>query len=177
MNMHMNRRTLLANSSIVAIGLTAVGIVGCAGLTTNQVLSQAAADANAIAQGLKNILPQIGALAGVSPATVATVGQAIADIQTVAAAITGATTAGAAQPSVVQLETDLNAIVAALASLTVIPPPISTALMAASILLPLIETAVGMVVPAQASLAMAKAVRTSAPITTELQARNFLNGL
>lgn len=143
-----------------------------AGLTPNQALQQVALDAQTIAASYKAMLPQLATIEKIPAATVAKVGQYIADIQAIAASLAIATTTSAALPSVQQLEADLNAIVAALAGLP-LPPAIGLALQAAAILLPVIETSVGLVAtpPPPAIAAKLKAQ----PMTTD-QARTYLKG-
>jgi hypothetical protein len=167
--MQMNRRNFLVT------GVSLIALVGCTAAQVTAALQQAAADAQSIGNGLKAVLPQIGTLVGINPATVALIGSAVADIQTAAAGIGAAASASAALPSVQQLEGDFNSIVSALAAVPLIPPPISTALQAASILLPPIESAVGLVV-APAAAAAPHALATASPtVNTPAAARAFLN--
>lgn len=132
----MLRRNLLLCTALVPVA-------ACATLDTT--LATVAADTNTIALGLKGVLAQLGTLniPGLTTSVMATVGTAISSLQSVAAAIAGTTTTAAAQPLVQKIESYVNTVVGALALLP-LPPPISTALEAAAILLPLIETAVGL---------------------------------
>lgn len=142
----MQRRHFLALAPSVALG-------GC--LTgPDQAIATVANDAKLIASGLQGVLVQLGNLnvAGLTPAILATVGSAVTNLQAVADAIAGVATNAAAQPLVQKIETYVNTIVSALAVLP-LPPPISTALQAAAILLPIIEAAVGMVLPASTARA------------------------
>jgi hypothetical protein len=145
--MNVSRRLFVTTAPAALAGLT---LVRCSATQIDAGLKQAAADTATIAVSLKNALPVIAGTNGISSAVVARVGVAVADIQTVAAAVAAAATPAAALPSVQQLEVDFNAIVNSLAGLP-LPPPISSALTAASVLLPIIELAVGMIVPPSAS--------------------------
>lgn len=167
----MRRRRLLALTPAAAIALA-----GCAGgapgAPSAQNVAVAIQDVGLIATGLGNALPQLAALnvPGLTPQVLATCKTALLGIQACAQAIKGATTPEAAQPTVAQVETYLNAIVGALAGLP-LPPPINTALLAATILLPLIEAAVNMAVPPSTTLPAPAAT----PAMTPDQARGVLN--
>jgi hypothetical protein len=143
----ISRRSILAVTPLAALA-------ACAGQSADQTIATVAADANTIAGGLQGVLAQLGPLnvPGLTPSVISTVGVAVSQIQTVAASISGVTSAAAAQPLVQKIETYLNTIVAALAGLP-LPPPVSTALQAAAILLPIIEVAVGLVVQQAAKAA------------------------
>jgi hypothetical protein len=146
----ISRRSLVASTPLAALAM----LGACAGKSADQTIATVAADANTIAGGLKGVLAQLGPLnvPGLTPSVISTVGVAVSEIQTVAASLSGVTSAAAAQPLVQKIETYLNTIVAALAGLP-LPPPISTALQAAAILLPIIEAAVGLVVQQAAKAA------------------------
>lgn len=152
----LTRREVLRTG---AIGAPAILLVGCNGLTANQAIGQAAQDAATIAAGLKGSLTSLAALniQGLTPDKLQAVGLAVAGIQTVATALSMASSSSQARPLVQQLEADLNAVVDTLAGLP-LPPQISLPLQAAAILLPVIETAVGMAVtqlnPPAAAVAM-----------------------
>lgn len=141
----VSRRQVLGSSAALGAA-AALALASCNTAQVDQALAQAASDAQQIAAALKAILPNIGTVVGISPDKVAKAGQIIADIQSAAAAISSASSASAALPSVQQLEQDVNAVVSVLAGLP-LPPPVGPALQAASILLPVIEAAVGIVVP------------------------------
>jgi hypothetical protein len=139
----INRRRLFSSA---AIGALTLGLGACASQPVDTTLATVAADVNTIAAGLKGVLTQLGtmSIAGLTPAIVSTVGTAIANIQSVAAAVSTATTTAAVQPLVQKIETYLNAVISALAAI-LLRPPISTALQAAAILLPVVEAAIGLV--------------------------------
>ena len=93
------------------------------------------------------LIPQLVSLniPGVTPAIVATVSDAVAGAQSVAQALKGVLTQAAAQTLVKKLETYVNAVVTALAGLP-LPGVLSTIVQAAAVLLPVIETTIGLFV-------------------------------
>lgn len=136
---HLNRR-------VVLLGATALTAAACAGVTMDHAVSQASDDISLIATGLAGALPALGKTFGIKPATVAQVGDIVVKIQTVAVAAKASTTVADVRPLVKQLETLVNGIVTALAGLN-LPSPFGPALAAASVLLPVVEIAVGFVLP------------------------------
>jgi|SRR5579883_768902 len=146
----MLRRHLLVSTALVPVVLA---MEGCNGATPQQVAQQAVADVKLIASGLAGALPSLGAAVGISPATVATVGGIVSRIQSVADGVGQAASNLDAQPLIRQLEQLLNAAVAALAGLA-LPPPFGPALTAATVLLPVIESLVGLALPATAAAVM-----------------------
>ena len=148
----LTRRELLSRTIVASSA--GFALYGCA--NANQVASTVASDASLIATGLQGALANIGNLniSGLTADRIQTIGLALAGLKTVATSLAMATTSAQAQPLVQQLETDLNAIVGALATLP-LPPQISVALQAAAILLPVIEAAIGMVIPTPAPTAPA----------------------
>lgn len=170
----LTRRELLSRSILAsAAGFSAAALSGCAAFSTsvNNGLAQVSSDATLIANGLAGALQNISALGipGLTADKVQTIGVAITSLKTVATSLAAATTQAQAQPLVTQIETDLNAIVGAVAGLP-LPPQISMPLQAAAILLPVIETAVNLAV-SQITTPSA----TSAAITPD-QARLILKG-
>lgn len=139
----MNRRNLLLAFPALA------ALAACQ--TGNTTLAVVAQDVSTIASGLLGVLPNLPANI-VPAATMAKVGEAVADLQKLAAQLSSTATTTAAQPIVQQVEADVNTIVDALAAFP-IPPPYSTAIQAAAVLLPVIEVAVGFVVPAKTASA------------------------
>jgi hypothetical protein len=145
-----------------AVALVALSLVfaqvGCSGSAPPVPVSQVAADVATIANGLANALKTVPNL----PPAATT---ALADLSKVAAALSSASSPTAQQSVAMQVEADVNAIVAAVGSLN-LPAPAGPAITAAEVLLPLIEgglnvaaaaaPASGPVTPAQA-LAILKA--------------------
>lgn len=140
----MNRRSLLSSGAFVLLA-------GCAlnGQPPSQAIQIAANDVEVIANGLQGALAQIAAEnpppPGMTPQLIAKIGTYVADLKSLAAAVAQASTTAQAQPLVQQVEADVNAIVAALAVLP-LPQPLPAVLAAASILLPVIEASVGLIV-------------------------------
>ncbi len=133
----MHRRTLLAG----AASLAATSLAACAVGTPTP--TAVASDVNLIATAFAAMLPTLASIPGISAPTTTSVNQAIGDLQVAATAIVAAATIAAAQPVVSRVETDVNAVIVVLAGLP-LPAPIPSVLEAASVLLPIIETAVGM---------------------------------
>ena len=92
----------------------------------------------------------IGGMTGIPAATASSATTLLAEAIGVAKSISASLTATAAQPLVRQVEADVNAAIQALASLS-LPKSVSAVLQAAQVLLPVIETAVGLMVPAAAT--------------------------
>ena len=135
----MNRRTVL---------LAPLALAACNNpAQIDTVLATVVADAQTIAGGLQGMLPQLGALnlPGLTPAVMAIVGSAVADLQGVATSLQSVSAVASAQPLVQKIESYVNVIVSTLAALP-LPPPISTILVAASVLLPVLESTVGLIV-------------------------------
>ncbi len=139
----MLRRSFLMTTALVSVA-------GCATLsqTFNKNLAQIISDVSLIANGVGSLLPQIAALTGLSAAAITTIQQAITAIKSIADQIKGISSTADAQPLVQRIESYLNTIVGALAVLP-LPPPISVILQAATVLLPIVEALVGMLVTAK----------------------------
>lgn len=141
----MYRRSILIGSFAL--------LVGCNNPPgTNKTVAQVANDVNVIAAGLQGVLTQLGPMTGINSDTLIKVSTAIAGIQSIAKSISQVSDVASAQPLVQQLETYLNTIVSVLAAVPFLPPPVTMALQAASILLPVIETLLGMFVSAKPML-------------------------
>lgn len=155
----LSRRRLLAGAALLTLAACANAV---------QVVDTVAQDAAAIAGGLKGVLPQVGTIVGVPAATVAKVGQYVADIQSAAGAVQAAAGSAPGQATAVQqIATAVNGIVGALAAFSaVLPSPVSAALAAASVLLPVIESAVGLVIPKTAAIALPPPVAAQAATMT-----------
>lgn len=149
------REFLTMTASVPLIGILA----SCAGKSPSSTLAQVITDVGTIAAGLAGVLPSLAKVTGISQETINNINVWIADLQKAGTAIVSATTVAAAQPIVQQVETDVNAIVAALSGLP-LPSAIETVVLAASILLPVIETAVGLALPPSAPTARMAASST-----------------
>lgn len=132
----MNRRSFLLSATAVA------GAAALAGCATGSPVTPASvtADIVLIANSLAGVLGQVK---GVVVPTAVT--DALADLQAVAKAIGAADTVAAAQPLVLRVEADVNAVAGAVAA---IPGPMQIWASDAVILLPVLESAVNLLVPA-----------------------------
>jgi hypothetical protein len=162
----MNRRKLLSS---IALGSAAVMLAGCATGSTSAstIAAQAASDIGLIGSGLSGALSGLSASGAVSATAISQITGYINSIEAVATTVTTATSATAGQSAVQQIETLLNSLVSAASGLP-LPAPFSTALSAASVLLPVVEVAVGLVSSAASAGAMVP--------MTPAQARLILSG-
>jgi len=163
----LNRRHLLS----LAVGGSALSMAACSTITAPFTVSQVATDVATMADGFLAVLPVIGATMHLTPSVMATVSSAISDLQTLAHQIQTATDLTVTQPIIQQVEADVNTIVSALAGLPLLPPQITLALQSAVVLLPIIEAAVNLMVPAKLTARAA-----NIPMTPE-QARLNLQSL
>jgi len=152
----MLRRSFLLGSTALA---------GCATFSAN--FKQGITDALNLANGLETMLANLGPLNIVGSDLLAQIGTYVADIKGFASSLQGSWSDTSAAPLVQQIEDTFNKILAALGSVP-LPPPISTIVAAAQVIIPFIEAAVGLVIPA--SQARAKAVGMSVD-----QARQILS--
>jgi hypothetical protein len=113
-------------------------------------IQKAAADVATIATSLNTALNNPAIAAAIPGGLPAPVSAALADLVAVSQALATATSTTTAQTSVAQVEKDVNTVVNALSALP-LPPPAPTILLAADVLLPVIEGAVGMIVPQTSS--------------------------
>ncbi len=136
---------MLARRAILAAPLA---LAACNGMPPSQSIQTVAQDVQIIATGLGKTLTQLSALnlPGLTPAILDMAQTALAGLQTVSQAFAGVSTATDAQPLVIKVESYVNAFVGAL-SILPLPPEIKTGLLAAQILLPVIEMAVNLAVP------------------------------
>jgi len=151
--MNLSRRAALA--AVPAIGAAGL-LAGCANLTAAQVTAQVVQDVNTIAVGLSAEIPALQALSILSSPVATAATSLISDIKVVAASVSSSLTTTAAQPLVLKIEGNVNALVSLLASFP-LPSQISLVLKAAVVLLPVIESAIGLAVPAAASQSMTPA--------------------
>lgn len=138
----ISRRALLRTASLLPI---AGAVVACAGQTAATIAATAAQDIGLIGSGLSGALPALAASGVVSSSALSQVTGYINNIEQVATSVTTASTVAQGQSAVQQIETLLNSVVSALAGLT-LPAPFGPALSAASVLLPVVETAVGLAI-------------------------------
>lgn len=149
MTFEMTRRGAIAGLGLVVV---TAGLVlnGCA--SGSFTPAQAAADLSTLATGLSGAWKQINALPNmVVPVAVDTaVTNAFSALSKASSDLAASLTQTSAQSAVLQAEGAVNTIVADLSALPGIPPNIQLIFQAASVLLPVIETAVGFIVPAKA---------------------------
>lgn len=142
---------MLARRSLFA-AVPFAALTACNGMPPSQNIAVVAQDVQIIATGLSKTLTQLSALnlPGLTPAILDITQTALAELQTVAQALAGVSTATDAQPLVIRVEGYVNAFVGAL-SILPLPPEIKTALIAAQILLPVVEMAVNLAAPPKAA--------------------------
>jgi hypothetical protein len=166
----LTRREIISRTALVGAGVT---LFGCTAAQVNSALSQVATDAQTLSAGLSGAMASLSTLniPGLTPTIIGRVQTAIASVVTVANALSGATSTNSAQPLVQQLEGDVNAVVDALAGLP-LPAEIELPLQAAAVLLPVIETAVGLAI---SQVTASARLRATAPMSAA-QARAILTG-
>lgn len=141
----MNRRGFM-----LFAGCGALSLSGCAIPTKALTITgTAVSDISLIASGIAAGFPALEASGLVNAKTLATVQGYITQLTSIAGTITNTSSQLQGQSAVQQMETILNAIVAALAGLS-LPAPFGPALIAANALLPVVEVAVGLAVSAVA---------------------------
>lgn len=138
-----------------AILAAPLAVAACNGAPPSQAIATVAQDVQIIASGLSKTLVQLSALSlpGLTPAILDICQTALTGLQGVAGTLVGVSAISDAQPLIVRVEGYVNAFVGAL-SILPLPPPIQTALIAATVLLPFIEASVNLIVPAKAAPAM-----------------------
>lgn len=161
----MFRRTLLSSVAVTAL------VAGCE--TLSPTLSKVAADIKIIANGLRGALFNIANLGIVPPNVSAQILVWLDGISRAADSAASALTESGARDAVSQIEVLLNSIVTSLLAFP-LPPAITTALTAASILLPVVESLLGMVIKPMP--AMPKAVVAS-PVRYQNEARLYLQSV
>jgi len=136
----ITRRTLAAL-------LPAVALAACAGQTTSQLAQTIVTDAGLVANALTNVLPNLqGVPPGVADKVASYAQQAVGAAQSLVATITQAQ----AQPVIQQIQTDVNAVAAAVQPY--VKPGSTAAVILADIqvLMPVLLLAAGLALPAAA---------------------------
>lgn len=156
-----SRRQVL--QAAIALPASAALLAACSAINPNATPTEnminVTTDVNDIAGAFAKELPAFSTIKGITPQIISDVTAKIDEMQAVDGALTQAASTTAAQPLVQKIEADVNAVVDAVALLP-LPPAIAAIFQAATILLPIIEASVGlMITPAAA--AKAKAVRMS----------------
>lgn len=133
----VNRRHFLTGTGALLV----VTLNGCAG--SSDVPVSVVSDAGLIAAGLAGAFKDVSAVPG---AVVA----ALTDLASAAEALADADTIAFAQPMVLRIEADMNALVAAVGALP-LPANAASAIQAAQVLLTVIEAGVNLLVTASAA--------------------------
>lgn len=140
----LSRRQLFAYTT-AGTALLATGCSSASPTTVADQIAQAAQDVALVVNGLQAIVPTILAQTGVS-ATVATqVKGYLADLANLATELAAAATQSQAQSIVTQVESDVNAVITAMAGLP-LPTQASQVIQAISVTLPLVEQILNMTV-------------------------------
>lgn len=138
----------------LALLVPACALLGHSPVTPASVVG----DVDLIASGLNNALPQLTGT--IDPVVLGKVHLYIADLQVAADAVGTADTIAVSKPLVVRVESDVNAVVDAVAGLS-LPEPFAGALHAATVLLPVVEVAVNLPVLSGASPGGVEAARAT----------------
>ena len=136
----MNRRNFLV---IAAAGVPLAACSAAQIAKVETVSGQVVNDVNIIANGVAAVLPGLSAIGAVGAGVSNAVGSLVNDAKQAASAVTTAITTVAAQPFVAQVGSDITATVTALKGIA-LPTSISGVLQAAQSLLPVVQTAVGL---------------------------------
>jgi hypothetical protein len=143
----MNRRSLLlAAPSLLLFGCSTPG----GGLTPAQVETDISNAVDALAAGYQALVTANPTLFPLAQQQA--VEGALAQASSLLADLMGAADATSMAPIVQQIEAQLNIVISVAATIPLIPPPFSTALGAAAILLPIIEVWLNSVLPASAKV-------------------------
>lgn len=138
----MNRRTLLVAAALLPV-------VGCAQI--NLTPSSLASDAALIVNGINTVAKNYAAGFGLPANTVNQIQVWAAAASKAASDISATISTASSLTNVQAIATALNGIVGVLATVPVLPPVVTAALTAAQVLLPVIESLVGITVPAGAA--------------------------
>jgi hypothetical protein len=138
----MTRRNLLRLAATTA--LVAPLVAACTAQQIATIAQNVVNDAGLVASGLSGILPTIAAITGISATTVSSITSIAQDIASAASSITAAMSQAEAQGPVQTIEAGVDSFVQALGGIS-LPSAVSQVIQAAQVLLPAIETAVGIV--------------------------------
>lgn len=157
----------LLHRRLVLAGLAALPVAPLVGCVSGapSVPPAALSDLNLIADALEALMPQLGLVSGLSAAAINTATQAITDLQAAADAVAAADTIAAARPIVARIASDVSAVIGALSAAN-LPEALTRALQAASVLLPIIEAAVGLAASAGAGISTMTPAQARATLRT-----------
>ncbi len=156
----------LLHRRLVLAGLAALPAAPLGGCVSGPAITPTAInDIGLIAAALKVLMPQLGLVSGLSTAAIDTATQAIMDLQAAADAAATANTIAAARPVVTRIAADVNAVIGALSAAS-LPDALTHVLQAASVLLPIVEAAVGLAAPAGAGTGVMTPAQARAALRT-----------
>jgi hypothetical protein len=146
--MIITRRRLLQTTALTAPALALAACSAGSVTSTSTVAQQVIADVSTLALGVASLLPALGTLKGIPADAIAKAGTAINTITAAATQISGTITQAQALPIIQNIGANVNTLISVLTPfLGLLPPPYGTVIMAAQVLLPVIEAAVGLAVP------------------------------
>jgi hypothetical protein len=155
-------------TAIVAALSLAFALAGCAGTNSSSPsIATIARDVGILSTGLQTAVNQLEANPAVKlgPEIAATCRTALAGITTTAAALATTATVQDAQPLVLQITAYANTVIGTVSAVPNLPPAVSAALAAASILMPVIQVAAGFAVPPASAPAPPDADKARAALT------------
>ena len=148
--MHITRRLLLSGCVSLALPVAACGTLSQQQATQLQSLI---AGAQSIQASVMSAAPQVLALLPIGSADRVNATAAIGGLAAAVNGLAGVSTIAAGATYVQAIETALNTVVSAAATIPVIPEPYHTALIVAALALPPVETLVGLTVQQGTALA------------------------
>ena len=147
--MNNDLRAFFLVGALGAGGGVTLALDACANFMAN--LPQYATDAADIAAGLTTVVGDLKAAQAISPSEAVSLDAALVDVNTAAGALAKNTSITAAKGTVNQLAAAANVVLSATAGIATLPAADRDLLHAAQTLLPVVEAAVGIVVPAAAT--------------------------
>jgi hypothetical protein len=172
---HIQRR-LFCSTALFSVGAALAACAGSGGTagppTPAQIIADASGVLTALSASLAAMAIQVPTL--IPPATLATLQ---ANLAAGAKALTSISTAMAASASasvIQQVESGINSVLSTLASIPLIPPPYSTVIAAANVLVPVLEAVVGNYLPTMAGAVVAATAKPMALAPTIAAARATL---
>jgi hypothetical protein len=168
--MHMPSRRALLRSFVLAA--PALALVGCA--TPQQIAAIAVSDIGLLANGLTAFSPLLATIPGITTALIAQVTAYLSQAVSIAQSVSAATTQVEGQSVIQQIESYFTDAVNLLASFT-LPAQLASIVADIKVLIPVIETAVGLVIASAAR--RVGAVWAKLPSKTLAQARADLQAL
>lgn len=138
------------SAALLAAFGAAFFMTACAGMT----VASFATDADDIATGLAAAAADLRQANLLTADQLTRMDSALSIVQAAAGAVAKAANVQAAQPEVAQLVAGVNAMVGALSTLPTLPAPVPEILTAANVMLPVLESAVGLSAPVAAGAGM-----------------------